>query len=83
MAKPISPANAFIYEDDIFKKTTKMAKDFGVSVQVENKPTALQAQKLKMVQNLFAFKVESGKDDFLSMWWQKTGPTKLSLWQNT
>lgn len=64
MAKPISPANAFIYEDDIFKKTTKMAKDFGVSVQVENKPTALQAQKLKMVQNLFAFKVESGKDDF-------------------
>ena len=64
MARHISPANAFIYEDDILKKTTKFAKENNVLVEVENFSTDLKDQHLAMVKNLFAFKVEEGQNDY-------------------
>lgn len=63
-AKPLSQGNAFIYEDDIFKKTTALAKECGVNVLVENSPTLLKDNKLKLVKNLFSFEIEEGKSDF-------------------
>lgn len=64
MAKPISPNNAFIYEDDIIRKITKISKEYGVSVQVENIPTSLTGNRLRLVENLFAFAPKSGKSDY-------------------
>ncbi len=64
MAKPLSRKNAYIYEDDIFKKTTALAKQHGVSVQVESAATALENESLDIVCNLFAFEIESKKNNF-------------------
>lgn len=63
-AKPISLANAYIYEDDIMNKTLYFAKKNGVSVQVENNSTNLQREQLTMAKNLFAFEIEEDKSDF-------------------
>ncbi|MBP3431897.1 MAG: PD-(D/E)XK nuclease family protein [Clostridia bacterium] len=63
MARPISPKNAFIYENDIFKKTTALAKEYSVPVKVESFATEISGEKLKIVENLFAFDVECGKSD--------------------
>ncbi len=66
MARPISQNNAFIYEDDIFKKTVKFAKENGVLVQVENFETALKTEHLLMAKNLFGFDVERGESDYFA-----------------
>ena len=58
MAKPLSPSNAYIYENDIFTKTTTLAKQFSVNVEVETFPTSLEAEQAEMVKNLFALNVE-------------------------
>lgn len=63
-AKPISPANAFIYEDEILKKVTQISKQYGVNVDVENQTTALSGNRLQLVKNLFAFDVETGKSSY-------------------
>lgn len=62
-SKPISIGNAFIYEDDILRKTTQYAKEYNVTVEVENNPTSLKDEHLKIAQNLFSFSVEKGKSD--------------------
>lgn len=59
-----SQKNAYIYEDDIHKKTMSLAKENSVMVQVQNNQTNLTGERLKMAQNLFAFDVEQGKSDF-------------------
>lgn len=69
MAKPICEANAFIYEDDIQRKILKLAKTYGVNVQVQNKGTSLSGPQLAMVKNLFAFNAEKcdAKDYFFTI----------------
>lgn len=62
-SKPISVGNAFIYEDDILRKTTEYAKEYNVVVEVENYPTNLKDEHLKIAKNLFSFCVEEGKSD--------------------
>ena len=62
MAKPISVGNAFIYEDDIFEKVKMFSKENSVLVEIENKPTALTGNRLKLVENLFSFDVTKGED---------------------
>lgn len=64
MSRPIFAGNAFIYEDDILKKTTAMAKQNGVIVKVENFPTMLTGQRLDMVKNLFSFDIKPNESDF-------------------
>ncbi len=64
MAKPHSPRNAFIFEDDILRKTTQIAKQNNITVEVENPPCTLPDNKLKMAENLFAFDVEKGDNDY-------------------
>lgn len=64
MAKAISPNNAFIYENDIKSKTMSLAKLYSVNVEVENNPTKISDEKLKIVKNLFAFDVEKGESDY-------------------
>lgn len=66
MAKPlsISQKNSFIYEDNIYKKTVELAKEYGVTVSTENCVTNLKGQQLKMATNLFAFEVEKGQSDY-------------------
>ncbi len=68
-AKPLSVKNAFIYEDDIFKKTTALAKEFSLAVREENPPTALLGPSRAIVENLFAFKVDKcqSEDFFLNL----------------
>lgn len=66
MSSPVSATNAYIYEDDILKKTTKYAKDYGITVKVEKFPVSFEGARLKMLKNLFAFDVESGKDEYFS-----------------
>ena len=64
-AKPISiGGNSFIYENDILEKTTKYAKEYGVSIEVENFSINLKNEHLTMAKNLFSLNVESGKSDF-------------------
>lgn len=63
-SRPISLGNAYIYEDDIFKKTTMLAKECGVNVEVETFPTAISGNNLKLVKNLFSFEIEEGKSDY-------------------
>ncbi len=57
-AKPLSVKNAYIYEDDIFKKTTALAKEFALSVAEENYPTTLSGPSRAIVENLFAFQID-------------------------
>lgn len=64
MARPISQKNAFIYEDDILKKTMHFAKENDVVVKVENFETGLKNEHLLMAKNLFGFDIESGQSDF-------------------
>lgn len=64
MAKAVSSNNAFIYENDIYNKTMSLAKEYSVNVQVENNPTKISGEKLKIVENLFAFDVEKGQSDY-------------------
>lgn len=66
MAKPLSlsQGNAFIYEDDIFKKTTKLAKEFSINVQVQSYPTSLTAERLEIVQNLYSFQINSSPSNY-------------------
>lgn len=65
MSRPTSQNNAFVFEDDIKRKTTALAKENSVLVETENFETALDERHQKIVKNLFGFKVESGeKDDF-------------------
>ncbi|MGN1201497.1 MAG: PD-(D/E)XK nuclease family protein [Candidatus Caccovivens sp.] len=66
MASPVSAGNAFIYENDIFKKTAQYAKEYGISVSVEKFPISYEGARLKMLKNLFAFNVETGKDDYFT-----------------
>lgn len=63
-ARAISQKNAFIYEDDILKKTMKLAKENGIFVQVENFETSLEGEHLAMAKNLFGFEVDKGTSDF-------------------
>lgn len=63
-AKPISVANAFIYENDIFEKTKRFAKENSVLVQVESPATNLKKEHLAMAKNLFAFDIEEQKSDY-------------------
>ena len=63
-ARPISIGNAFIYEDDILKKTTQYAKEYGINVEVENFETNIKGEQLMMVKNLFSLNVEQGQSDF-------------------
>lgn len=69
MAKPISIGNAFIYEQDILQKVKKFSQEHSVSVEIENTPTLLTGNRLKLVKNLFSFAVEQGedKDYFVNM----------------
>ena len=64
MARPISPNNSFIYEDDILKKTSQLAKENGIFLQVENSATNLKDQHLIMAKNLFGFNIELSKNDW-------------------
>lgn len=65
MSKASSLNNAFIFEDDILKKTTALAKENSVVVETEYFPTKLDRRRQKIVKNLFGFKVEEGeKDDY-------------------
>lgn len=64
MAKPLSQNNAFIYENDILKKTSEISKQFNVNVEVENFETNLKNEKLALVKNLFAFQPEKYTSDF-------------------
>lgn len=64
MARAISQKNAFIYEDDIFKKTMRFAKENDVVVKVENFETELKDNHLLMAKNLFGFDIEKGQNDF-------------------
>ena len=45
MAKPISLKNAYIYEDDILKKTTALAKAYNVNINVQNNATTLKGMQ--------------------------------------
>lgn len=63
-AEPITQNNAYIYEDDIMKKVTAMSKEYGVNAQEVFVPTKLDGPRRVMAENLFAFNVEKGKDDF-------------------
>ena len=66
MAKPLSPNNAFVYEDDILKKLTNFAKQYNISVNVQSKPTQYTGNALKIVSNLFGFDIKNGeKSDFM------------------
>lgn len=58
MAKPISQKNAYIYEDDIFRKTTALAKKYDVVIEAQTFPTALANESLEIVENLFAYEIE-------------------------
>ncbi len=66
ITKSLSQSNAYIYEDDIFKKTTALAKEYGIVVKKEVKPTTLKNEQKIMAENLFAFKIEKteNKSDF-------------------
>ncbi len=64
-SKPLSQRNAYIYEDDILRKTIDFAKTYGVNISVETIATKLEKQHLAMAENLFGFDCESfGKDEF-------------------
>ena len=63
-ARPISVGNAFIYEDDILRKTTQYAKEYGISVEVENFPTKINGNSLAIVKNLFSFDIQPCPSDF-------------------
>ena len=63
-SRPISQANAFVYEDDIFRKTVAFAKEYSVSVETKIFPPALKNEQLLMTKNLFATSVEEAKSDF-------------------
>lgn len=63
-SRPISPTNAFVFEDDILKKTTAFAKEYGVSVETKILPTTLDCERLVMAKNLFGTDVEQGKSAF-------------------
>lgn len=63
-SKPISLGNAYIYENDIFEKTTTLAKECGESVEVETFPTEISGDSLKLVKNLFSFDIEEGKSNY-------------------
>ncbi|MDE6583623.1 MAG: PD-(D/E)XK nuclease family protein, partial [Clostridia bacterium] len=66
-SKAISQHNAYIYEDDILRKTVGFAKEYGVNISVESVPTSLTGNHLAMAENLFGFDVESfGKNDFFT-----------------
>lgn len=64
MARPVSPKNAFIYENDILNKTMHFAKENDVLVKVENFETELKNQHLTMAKNLFGFDIEKGENDY-------------------
>ncbi len=64
MARPISQNNAFIYEDDIYVKTTKLAKESKILVDVENYETSLKDEHLLMARNLFGFNLEHKESDY-------------------
>lgn len=63
ISRPISQNNAFIFEDDIMKKITNLAKEKSLVVEVENFPTSLDERRLKIVKNLFGFEVQEGEQD--------------------
>lgn len=64
-SKPVSQRNAYIYEDDILRKTVSFAKQYGANISVETMSTNLLNQHLAMAENLFGFDCENfGKDDF-------------------
>lgn len=66
MASPTSAGNAFIFEDDILKKTTKYAREYGKVVDVEKTPVSFAGERLVMLKNLFSFDVEKGKSDYFT-----------------
>lgn len=63
VSRPISQNNAFIFEDDIMKKVTAIAKEKSLVVENENFPTSLDERRLKIVKNLFGFDVQEGVYD--------------------
>lgn len=63
-ARPLSVGNAFIFEDDIFRKTTSLAKENKVLVGVENFSANLADERLDIVKNLFSFDIEKKPSDY-------------------
>lgn len=63
-AEPITQNNAYIYEDDIMKKTTTMTKEYGVTAQVVSIPSKLSGAQRVMAENLFGFNIEKGQNNF-------------------
>ena len=57
-------ANAFIYEDAILKKIVEIANMYSISVPTKEIKTSLEGDRLKIMENLFAFDVEKGKSDY-------------------
>ncbi len=60
MSRPLCPNNAFIFEDDILKKTTALAKEHSILVEIQNFATNMDDTHQKMAKNLFGFEVEKG-----------------------
>lgn len=87
-AKPATAQkNAYIYEDDIFKKTTALAKENGVNVAVENLQTQLSGANLLIAKNLFALNLSKQTQQLQkpeqSQNTEKTQENELKLQENT
>ncbi len=63
MSKAASSNNEYIFEDDIIKKTTVLARENSILVETVHYPTLLDERRKKISENLFGFKVEEGKVD--------------------
>lgn len=86
-AKPATAQkNAYIYEDDIFKKTTALAKENGVNVAVENFQTQLSGANLLIAKNLFALNLSKQTQQLQkpeqSQKTQQTQENELKLQEN-
>lgn len=58
LPQPLSQANAYIYEDDIFKKLKKLAASEKIEVEVLSPPCRLKGGALAIASNLFASRLQ-------------------------
>jgi len=64
MARACTVNNAYIFENDIFNKTTALAKEYGIPISVQGVPTEITGERLAVVKNLFGFNLEKYESDY-------------------
>lgn len=63
LPQPISPQNAYIYDDDIFKKLINLSKQMGTEIEVLSSQTTLEGAPLEICRNLFASNLANCQSD--------------------